>query len=141
MTKPRQCLKKQRHDFANKNPYSQTYGFSSSHVQMWKLDHKEVWALKNWCFRNLVLEKTVESTLDSREIKPVNPKGNQPQVIIERMDAEAWSSNTLATWCKDSTRWKTLMLAKIEGRKRRGHQRIRWLDGTIDLMDMSLSKL
>ena len=134
-------MKKERHDFANKNPYSQTYGFSSSHVQMWELDHKEGWALKNWCFQTVVLEKTLESSLDSKEMKPVNPKGNQPQIVIGRTDAEAWSSNTLATWCKDSTHWKTLMLAKIESRKRRGYQRIRRFDGTINLMDMSLSKL
>ena len=70
---PRQHIKKQRHYFADKGPYSQSYGFFSSHVQMWELDHKEVWALKNWCFWTVVLEKTPESTLDGKEIKPVNP--------------------------------------------------------------------
>ena len=64
--------------FADKGPYSQSYGFSSSHVWMWELDHKEGWALKNWRFRTVVMEKTLESPLDSKEIKPVNPKGNQP---------------------------------------------------------------
>ena len=73
---PRQCIQKQKHHFANKGPYSQSYGFSSSHVQMWELDHKEGWALKNWCFWSVVLEKTLESPLDNKEIKPVNPKGN-----------------------------------------------------------------
>ena len=68
---------------------SQSYGFSSSHVQMWELDHKEGWALKNWCFQNVVLEKTLVSPLDSKEIKPVNPKGNQPCIFIGRTDVEA----------------------------------------------------
>ena len=76
--KPRQHIKKHTHDFANKGPYNQSYGFSSSHVRMWELDHKEGWALKNWCFQIVVLEKTLESPLDSKQIKLVNPKGNQP---------------------------------------------------------------
>ena len=74
--KPRHCIKMQRCHSANKSLYSQSYGFSSSHVQMWKLDHKESWALKNWCFWTMVLQKTLKSPLDSKEIKPVNPKGN-----------------------------------------------------------------
>ena len=74
---PRQHIKKQRHYFADKSPSSQSYGFSSSHVWMWELDHKESWAPKNWCFWTVVLEKTLESPLDYKEIKPVNPKGNQ----------------------------------------------------------------
>ena len=86
---PRQCIKKQRHHFANKDPYSQSYGFSSSHARMWELDHKEGWALKNWCFWNVVLEMTLESPLDCTEIKPVNPKGNQSWIFIGRTDAEA----------------------------------------------------
>ena len=69
--------------------YSQSYSFSSSHVRMWELDHKEGWVLKNWCFWTVVLEKTLESPLDSKKIKPVNPKGNQPWVFIGRIDAEA----------------------------------------------------
>ena len=87
--KPRQCIKKQRHHFANKAPYSQSYGFSRSHVWMWELDHKGGWAPKNWCFWIVVLEKTLESLLDSKEIKPVNPKGNQPWIFIGRTDAQA----------------------------------------------------
>ena len=78
MTNLDSVLKKQRHHLADKGPYSQSYRFSSSHVLMWELDHKEGWALKNWCFRTVVLEKTLESPLDCKEIKPVNPKGNQP---------------------------------------------------------------
>ena len=87
--KPRQCIKKQRYHFVDKGPYNQSHGFSSSHVWMWELDHKEDWALKNWCFWTVVLEKTLESPLDSKEIKPVNPKGNQPWTYIGRTDAEA----------------------------------------------------
>ena len=86
--KPRQCIKIQRHHFAGKGSYSQSYRFSSSHVQMWKVDHKEGWAPKNWCFPAVVLEKTLESPLDNKEIKPVNPKGNQPWIFIRRTDAE-----------------------------------------------------
>ena len=86
---PRQHIKKQRHYFANKGPSSQSYGFSSSHVWMWELDYKESWALKNWCFWTVVLEKILESPLDSKEIKPVNPKGNQSWIFIWRTDAEA----------------------------------------------------
>ena len=86
--KSRQCIKKQRHHFANKGPYSQSYGFSSSYVQMWELDHKEVWAPENWSFRIMVLEKTFESLLDCREIKPANPKGNKPWIFIGKTDAE-----------------------------------------------------
>ena len=87
--KPRQCIKKQRHYFANKGPNSQSYGFSSSHVRTWELDHKEGWALKNWCFRIVVLEKALESPLDCRKVKPVNCKRNQPLIFIRKIDAEA----------------------------------------------------
>ena len=85
----RQCIKKQRHDFADKGPYSQSYGFSSSHVQMWELDHKESWVPTNWCFWTVVLEKTLESPLDCKEIQSVHPKGNQSWIFIGRTDAEA----------------------------------------------------
>ena len=87
--KPRQGIKKQRRHFTDKEPGSQSYGFSISHVQMWELNCKEGWVLKNWCFWTVVLEKTLESPLDSKEIKPVNPKGIQPWIFIERIDAEA----------------------------------------------------
>ena len=82
-------LKKQRHHFANKGPSSQSYGFSSRHVWMWELDHKESWALKNWYFWIVMLEKTLESPLDSKEIQPVHPKGNQSWIFIGRTDAKA----------------------------------------------------
>ena len=87
--KPRQHIKKQRHHFANKGLSSQSYGFSSSHVRMWGLDHKEGWAPKNWCFPTVVLQKTLESPLDCKETKLVNPKGNQPSISTGRTDAEA----------------------------------------------------
>ena len=93
---PRQCIKKWRHHSANKSLYSQSYGFSSSHVWMWELDHKESWALKNWCFWTVVLEKTLESPLGSKVIQPVHPKGDQSWVFIGRTDAEApifWPPN------------------------------------------------
>ena len=83
------CVKKQRHHFINKGLYSQIYGLSNSHVQMWELDSKEGWAPKNWCLWTVLLEKTLESPLGCREIKPVNPKGNQSWIFIGRTDAEA----------------------------------------------------
>ena len=86
---PRQHIQQQRHYFAHKGLSSQSYGFSSNHVGMWKLDHKGGWVPKNWCFWTVVLEKTLESPLDCEEIKPVNPKGNQPWIFIGRTDAEA----------------------------------------------------
>ena len=87
--KPRQHIKKQRYHFANKCLSSQSYGFSSSHVWMWELDHKESWVPKNWYFWTVVLDKTPESPLDCKEIKPVNPKGNQSWILIGRTDPEA----------------------------------------------------
>ena len=86
---PRQRIKKQRYYFADKGSSSQSYGFSHSHVWMWELDHKESWAVKNWCFWTVVLEKTLESLLDCKEIKPVNPQGNQSWIFIGRIDVEA----------------------------------------------------
>ena len=86
---PRQHIQKQRHYYANKGPSSQGYVFSSSYVWMWQLDYKENWELKNLCFWAVVLEKTLESPLDSKEIQPVHPKGNQSWVFIGRTDAEA----------------------------------------------------
>ena len=100
--KPRQHSKKQRQYFANKDPYSQSYGLSSSHVQMWELDHKEGWALKNWCFWTVVLEKTLENPLDGKEIKPINPEGNQPWISTGKTDAEA---ETPILWPPDAGSW------------------------------------
>ena len=98
---PRQHIKKQRHYFANNGPSSQSCGFSSSHVWMWELDYKESWALKNCCFWTVVLEKTLESPLDCKEIQPVHPKGSQSW----KDWCWSWSSNTLATWSEELI-WK-----------------------------------
>ena len=87
--KPKQSIEKQRHHFANKGPYSQSYGFSSSHVWMWELDCKESWAPKNWRFWTVVLENTLGHPLDRKEIKSLNPKGNQPWIFIRRTETEA----------------------------------------------------
>ena len=108
---------------------------------MWELDYKESWAPKNWWFWTVVLEKTLESPLDCKEIKPVNSKGNQPWMFIGRTDAEA---ETPIVWPPDVKNWlieKNMMLGKIEGGRRRGWQRMRWLDSITDSTDMSLSKL
>ena len=99
---PRQHIKKQRHYFANKGPTSQGYGFFSGHVQMWELDCKESWVLKNWCFWTVVLEKTLESLLDCKEIQLVHPKGDQSWVCIGRTDAEA---ETPILWPPDVKNW------------------------------------
>ena len=138
---PRQHMKRQRHYFANNGLSSQSYGFSSTHVWMWKLDYKENWAPKNWCFWTVVLEKILESPLDCKEIQPVYPKGNQSGIFIGRTDVEG---ETLILWPPDAKTdpfEKTLMLGKIEGGRRRWWQRMRWLDDITDLMDLSLSKL
>ena len=117
-------IKKQRHYFANKGLSSQSYGFSSSHVWMWELDHKEGWMPKNWCFWTVVLEKTLERLLDCKEIQPVHPKGNQSWIFTGRTDAEAETPILLPSWWEEVTNEKTLMLGQIEGR-RRGDDR-RW---------------
>ena len=96
-----QPIKKQRHYFADKGPSRQSYGFSSSHVWMWELDHKEGWAPKNWCFGTVVLEKTLEGPLDTKEIQPVNAKGNQLWIFIGRADAEAEAT---ILWSPDAKR-------------------------------------
>ena len=131
---PRQHIKKPRHYFANKGLSTQGYGFSSGHVRMWELDYKESWVLKNWCFWTVVLETILECLLDSKEMQPVHPKGNQSWIFIGRTDAGHLVQRT------DSFE-KTLMLGKIEGRKRRGWQKMTWLDCITDSMDMNLSKL
>ena len=138
--RPRQYIKKQRHYFANKGPSSQSYGFSRSHGQMWELDHEESWAPKNWCFQIVVLENALQSPLDCKEIKPVNPKGNQPWIFTGRTDAEAETPFGHLMWRADSLE-KTLMLGKIEGKRKRGQQRMRWVIGITDSMNMNLSKL
>ena len=104
--KPRQNIKKQKHHFADKSPYCQSYGFASSHVWMWELDYKESWEPKNWFFWTVVLEKTLESPLDCKEIQPVHPKKS---VLNIHWKDWCWSlnSNNLASWCKELTRLKS----------------------------------
>ena len=99
---PWQHIKKQRHNFVNKGPSSQSYGFSSSHVWLWELDYKESWALKNWCFWTVVLEKALESPLDCKKIQPVHLKGNQSWIFIGRIDAEVEAP---ILWLPEAKSW------------------------------------
>ena len=138
--KPKQCIKKQSHYFAKKGPSSQSYGFSSSHVWMWELNHKEGWEPKNWCFWTMVvLEKTLESPLDYKEVKTINAKKINPKYSLEGLMLKLQCVGHLM-WRANSVE-KTLMLRKIEGGRRRGQQKARCLDGISNSMDMSLSKL
>ena len=116
--------------------------YSSSHVWMWELDYKESWALKNRCIWTVLLVKTLESPLDCKEIQPVHLKGNQSWIIIGRTDAEAETPKYFGHLMRltDSFK-KTLMLGNTEGGRKRGRQRMRWLNGITDSMDMSLSRL
>ena len=137
---PRLHNKKQRHYFTNKGLSSQSYGFSSSHVWMWDLDHKESWAPKNWCFWIVVLEKILESPLDCKDIHPVHPKGDQSWVFIGRTDAEA---ETPILWPTDAKNW---LIGKDpdagkDWRREKGTTEDEMVDGIMDSMDMSLSKL
>ena len=138
---PRQHIKKQRRNLDDKGLSSQSYGLCSSHVWMWELDYKELWALKNWCFWIVVLVKTLESALDCKEIQPVHPKGNQSEYSLEGLMLKLKLQNFRHLMQRTDSLKKTLMLGKIEGRSRRGWQRILWLDDIIDSMDMSLSKI
>ena len=140
--KPRPHIKKQRHYITGKGLSSQSHSFSSSHVWMWELDHKESWALKNWNFWTAVLEKTLESPLDSKEIQPVHPKGNQSWIFIERTDVEA---ETPILWPPDVKNW-LIWKDHDSGKDWRQEEKRRKtederLDGITDSMDMSLSKL
>ena len=135
--KHRQHIKRQRYHFAHKGPYSESYGFSSSHVQMWELDHKKtkhrrIDAFELWCWRRL---------LDCKEIKPVNPKGNQSLIFTGRTDAEAEAP---VLWPPDAKSWfirKDPYAGKGWRQEEKGRQRMRWLDGITDSMGMSLSEL
>ena len=138
---PRQHIQKQRHCFVNQGPSSQGYGFSSGHVWMWELDYKESWELKNWCFWTVVLEKTLESALDCKEIQLVHSEGDQSWVFIGRTDAEA---ETPIFWPADATRW--LIWKNPDAGKDYGQEEKRVTEDEMIgwhhfLMDMILSKL
>ena len=136
---PRQHIKKQRHYFVSKGQSSQGYGFSSGHVWMWKLDYKL--STENWYFWTVMLEKTLESPLDCNEIQPVHPKEISPEFSLEGLRLRLKLQNFgHLMWNTDSLE-KMLVLGKVEGRRRRGRQRMRWLDSITDSMDMSVNKI
>ena len=137
---PRQHIKNQRYYFINKGPSSQSCGFSNSHSWMWKLDYKESWALKNGCFWTVVLEKTLGVPWTARRsnqsiLKEINPEYSLEGLIL-KLNLQYFGHLMQRTYSLE----KTLMLSNIEGRRRRGWQRMRWLDGITDTMDMSLSR-
>ena len=137
---PRQHIKKQRHYFDNRGPSCQGYGFSSSHVWMWELDYKESWALKHWCFGTVVLKKTRVSWSAKRPSKSIL-KEIIPECSLEGLMLKLKLQHFGHLMRRANSFEKTLMLGKIEGWRRRGQQRMRWLDGVTDSMEMSLSRL
>ena len=137
---PRKHIKKQSYYFANKSPSSQGYGFSSGHVGMWELDYKESWAPKNWCFWTVVLEKTLESPLDCKEIQPVHPKGDESWVFIGRTDIEA---DAPILWPPHTKSWligKNPDAGRDWGQEKRTTQD-KMVDGITNSMDMGLGEL
>ena len=132
---------KSRDITADKGPYSQSYGFSSSHVCLWELDHREGWVPKNWCFWTVVLQKTLEGPLDCKEIQPVHPKGNQSWIFTGRLMLQLKLQYFGHLMQRTDSLEKTLMLGGSGGRRRRGRPRMRWRDGIADSMDVSLSEL
>ena len=137
---PRHHIKKQRHYFVNNGPSSKGYGFSSGHVWMWELAYKESWEPKNWCFWTVVLERTLESPLNARRSNLSILKEISPGYSLEGLMKLKLQVFGHLMWRADSLE-KTLMLGRIRGRRRWGRQKMRWLDGTTNSMDMSLSKL
>ena len=139
---PRQYIKRQRHYFANKGPSSQNYGFSSSHEWMWELDYKESWAPKNWCFWTVVLEKTpLRVPWTTKKSNQSILKEISPGCALEGLMLKLKLQYFGHLMRRADSFEKTLMLEKIDGGRRRGRQRVWWLDGITNSMDMSLSKL
>ena len=149
--KPRRCVENWRHCSADKGPYSKGYGLPSGHVWLWELDHKKGRMLKNWCLKTVVLKKTLESPLDSEDWqqgltakfdnKPVNLEGYQPEYSMEGLMLKLKLQYFGHLMHTDYPLEKSLMLGKIEGRRRRGHQRMRWLDSNANAMNINLGKL
>ena len=138
---PGQHIKKQRHYFVNKGLSSQGYGFSSGHVWMWELDYKESWAPKNWCFWTVVLKKTLESSLECKEIQPVHPKADQSCVFIGRTDVEV---ETPILWPPDAKNWliwKDPDSGKDWGQEEKGITEDELVGCIADSIDVSLSEL
>ena len=138
---PRQHIKKQRHYFVNKGPSSQGYGFSSGHLWMWELDYKESWVQKNWCFWSVVLEKTLESPLDCKEIQPVHPKGHQSWVFIGKTDVEAETPILWPLDVKSWLIWKDPDAGKDWGQEEKGTTEDEVAGGITNSMNMTLGKL
>ena len=138
---PRLHIKKQRHYFANKGPSSQGYGFSSGHAWVWELDCEESWVPNNWCFWTVVLEKTLESPLDCKMIHQSILKETSPGWSLEGLMLKLKLQYFGHLMQRIDSLKKTLMLGGIRGRRRRGRQRMRWLDGITDSMDMSLGEV
>ena len=127
----------ERHHFTNKGPYSQSYGFSSSHIWMWELDHKESWVLNNWCFQMWCWRRLLRVPWTARRsnwsiLKEINPEYSLERLMLK--PKLQYFGHLM--WKADSSE-KSLMLGKIKGRMRRGHQRMRWLDGITDVMNMN----
>ena len=138
---PRQHIKQQRHYFANKGPSSQGYGFSSGHVWMWELDYKESWVLKNWCFWTVVWRRLLRVPWTARKSNQSILKEISPEYSLEGLMLKLKRQYFGHLMQRADSFEKTLMMGKIEDRKRRGWQRMRWLDGITDSMNMSLDRL
>jgi len=149
MYKPRQCVKKKRHHFADKSLYSQGHGLSSSHVQMWELDRKQGGVLKNWCIQTVVLKKTLESPLKSKKIKQSILKEINPEYSLEgvmlKLKLQYFGHQSIPEYSNSQQTADSLekipVVGKIECRRRRGQHRMRWLDGITDSMNMNFGKL